>query len=67
MEYSASAVSVVISNSCVCYLPRIKISLFLLLACTDELISTPKIMTFLPLSKFGIEKERTRMKSYSIL
>ena len=34
----------------------IKISLFLLLACTDELISTPKIMTFLPQSKFGIEK-----------
>ena len=53
-EYSALAVSVVLSNSCVCPLPRIKISLFLLLACTDELISTPNLMAFLPQSKFEI-------------
>ena len=48
--------SVVLSNPCLRRLPRIKISLFLLLACTDELISTAKIMSFLPQSKFEIEK-----------
>ena len=31
-------------------------SLFLLSVCTDELISTPEITTFLLQSKFGIEK-----------
>ena len=45
LEYSASAVSVVLSNPFVSPLSRIKISL--LLAYTDELVSTPKIMTFL--------------------
>ena len=29
--------------------PRIEISFFLLSICTDEFISTPKIMTFLPM------------------
>ena len=29
--------------------PRIKISLFLLSTCTDELISAPKTMTFFPM------------------
>ena len=56
IEYSASAVGVVISNSCFCPLRRTKISLFLLFVCTDELILTPKIIAFLPQSKFGIEK-----------
>ena len=56
IEYSASAASVVLSDPCVCPLPRIKIYLFLLSACTDELISTPKLITFLPQSKFRIEK-----------
>ena len=36
------------SNPCVGPLPRIKISFFLLSTCTEELISTPKIIQFLP-------------------
>ena len=40
--------NVVSSNICIGPLPRIRISFFLLSACADELISTPKIMTFLP-------------------
>ena len=48
IEYSASAVNVALPNPCVCPLPKIDISLFLLLVFIDELISTPTIMTFLP-------------------
>ena len=59
----ASAVSEVLSNPFVCPLPRIKIFLFLLLACKDELMSTPKIMTFLPQSKFGIERSERESNS----
>ena len=38
----ASPVNVVSSNHCVGRLPSIKISLFLLSICTDEVISVPK-------------------------
>ena len=48
IESSASPVNVVLYNPCVGPLPRIKIFLFLLSVCTDKLISTPKIRTFLP-------------------
>ena len=48
MEYLASAVNVVLSNPCIGPIPSIKISFLLLSICTDELMSTPKIMTFLP-------------------
>ena len=48
IEYWASAVSIVSSNACVGPLTRIKISFLLLLICIDELISTPKLMIFLP-------------------
>ena len=37
------------SNPCAGSSPRIKISLFLLPTCTDELILAPKIMTFPPM------------------
>ena len=47
--YLTSAANVVLSNPCVGASPRTKISLFLLSICTDELISTPKIMTFFPM------------------
>ena len=47
IEYLASGVNVVSSNACVGPSPRIKISLFLLSTCTDELISAPTVMTFL--------------------
>ena len=47
IEYFFSAFNVVSSNPCVGPLPRIKIY-FLLSKCTEELISTPKIMQFLP-------------------
>ena len=36
-------------DPCVCPSPRVKISLFLLSICTDELISAPKTMTFFPM------------------
>ena len=36
------------ANPCVGSSPRIKISFSLLSTCTEELISTPKIMQFLP-------------------
>ena len=51
-----SDVITVLSNPRVGPLAIIKISLVLLSACPDELISAPKIMTFLPKSKFVIEK-----------
>ena len=46
IEYFFSAVSVVSSNTCVIPSPRTKIFFVLLLACTEELISAPKINTF---------------------
>ena len=59
IKYSASSANVVLSNPCVGPLPKIKIFFFLLSTCTDELISTPKIMTFLCESKSGsIKSER---------
>ena len=48
MRYFVSAVNVVLSNPCVSFLSRIKISFPLLSTCTDKLISTPKIKTFSP-------------------
>ena len=42
-------------NPCVDLSPRNKISLFLLSTCTDQLISTPKIITFLPILTSIIE------------
>ena len=53
IEHWASAANEVSSNPCVGPIPRIKISL--LSVCTDELISTPKIMTFLPILPPGSE------------
>ena len=47
--YFSSAVNVASFHPCVGSLPRIKISFPLLLICTDELISAPKIMTFSPM------------------
>ena len=49
IEYIFSALSVC-SNPCVDPLLRIKMSFFLLSIFDDELISTPKIITFLPTS-----------------
>ena len=63
LEYWASAVDVVSSNPCVGTLPRIKILLILLSICTDELISTPKIMTFIPtLPSDNENSERNRIQ-----
>ena len=47
--YLASAVNVVSFNPCFGPSPKIKIFLFLLSICAIELMSAPKIMTFLPL------------------
>ena len=46
----------VYSNYCVGPLPRIKMSFFLLSIFDDKLISTPKIITFLPSPQDGCEK-----------
>ena len=65
--YFASRVNVVSSNHCVGLSPRIKLSLFLLSICTDELIKTPKITTFfhtLPSVNENNEKESSRMPSF---
>ena len=53
---SHSTVSVVLSNPCVGPSPRINIYFFLLTTCMEELISTPKIITFLPIPPLGNEK-----------
>ena len=53
--YIFSALSVC-SDRCVRPLPRIKISFFLLSIFVDELISTPNIITFLPVPPLGYEK-----------
>ena len=55
IEYIFSAVSVC-SNPCVQHLPKIKISFFLFSIGTEELIYTPKIITFLPNPIPGNEK-----------
>ena len=47
--YFASAVNIVPSKPRVGPSPRIKIPSALILTCTDELISAPKIMTFFPM------------------
>ena len=49
IQYIFSALSV-FSNPCVGPIPRIEMPFFLLSIFVDELISTPKIITFLPLS-----------------
>ena len=54
-EYIFSVVSVC-SNPCVGPLPRIKIYFFLLPICVDELISTPKVTTFLAVPPDGCQK-----------
>ena len=46
---------IVPSNPCVALLPRIKISFPLLSICPDELIPTPKMITFLPTGPSGKE------------
>ena len=46
IAYFASAVIAVSSNSCVDPSPRIKITLFLLSMCTDQLIPAPKQKIF---------------------
>ena len=47
----------VCSNPCVGPLPRIKIYSFLLSIFLNELISTPNIFTFLPVSPLGYSKK----------
>ena len=49
IEYIFSALSL-FSNPCVGPIPRIKMSFLLLSIFVDELISTSKIFTFLPIS-----------------
>ena len=51
----------VCSNPCVGPLPKIKISFFLLSIFVDELISTPKIITFQP--NLGSRKEKLQCLS----
>ena len=55
IEYIFSAVNVC-SNPCVGPFPRIRMSFFLLSMCAEELISTPKIITFRPNPLLGNEK-----------
>ena len=54
MEYWVPALNVWL-NPCVCPLTKIKISFPLLSVCTNELISTLKRITFLPMLPSGKE------------
>ena len=65
MECLASAVIVVSYNTSVGPSPRTKISFFLLPIYTEELLSTPKIATFLPQSNLRYEKSE-RESNYTI-
>ena len=56
MEYLVSAVNFVPFNPWVLPSPRIKISFFLVSTCTEELKSTPKIITLEPNPPVGNEK-----------
>ena len=56
IENLASAIFEASSNPCVGSSPRTNIFFLLLSTCTDKLLSTPKITTFLPQSKLGYEK-----------
>ena len=56
IEYLAATAIVVLSNLYVGPSPRTKIPFFSLSICTDELLCSPKITTFLLQSKFGSEK-----------
>ena len=53
--YYSYDVNVLSSNHCAGLSPRIKISFPVLSKCTDELISAPKIMIFLPMLQAGTE------------
>ena len=52
-------------NPCVEVSPRTKTFFFLLSICTDELLSTLKVITFLPLSKPGYEKNEQQSNTIS--
>ena len=56
MEYLAASVAVASFNPFVGPSPRTKISFFLISACTNELVSTPKIPTLLRHSLIKIAK-----------
>ena len=47
IEYSDSDVIVVSSNPSIGFLPRIRISLFLLSTCSEKLLSTPNTITLI--------------------
>ena len=57
-EYWASAINAVLSYLCIGPKARITITFLLLSICTDEFISTPKIMTFLPTLPSGTENSQ---------
>ena len=48
MRYSYSAGIAALSEACIGPSPRTKIFLFLPSICTEEVLSTPKIITFFP-------------------
>ena len=65
IKYLASAL-VVVSSSPVAGPPtKNKISFFPLSVCNGELLSTLKIITFLPLSKFEIKKSHLELNPIS--
>ena len=63
IEYLASAVIAVSSNFYIGPSPRTNIPFFLLSVCTDELLSTSKITTFLSQSKPWYEKSERKSNS----
>ena len=60
-ECLASTVTVVSSNGSAGPSPRNKISVFVLSLCTDKLLPTPKMITFLPHSPTRNEKVKVNV------
>ena len=61
IKYLASTVNVVLSKAFVGPLPRIRVSLFILLICLDGLISSAKIEKFLPKLPSGNENSEREL------
>ena len=67
IEYFASTVIVLSFYLRVGPSPRTNMYFFLLSICIDELLSTPKITTFLPQSKLGSEKSEQELNPKQFL
>ena len=66
IQYSIYVINIVSSNQSVGPLPRIKRSFFLFSTYTDKLISTPNIITFLPIPLLCYNKTFSRASNTTL-